>query len=420
MNSDVVFGFLLKRRKCLLSFLWLVFLFAGIMAIRFANHEIEAPNDPYYYIESARGIAAGHGFKSLFNHAYSPPLFPAFLALLIRMGCSSILCLKFATLFAFSFSLFIIYRLCKALFGHFAGIAGAFFFTLFPWFITLPNYMLSENIFIPLFLLTMILIHRAFQKPSLRRFALAGLLCGVTALCREIVFYFPLLVFVVMLVYRKRMHRPIAKIIIFTLFLFAVVAPWTVRNYAIFGKLVPITTNSWINVYIGNNPRYDNISSFTWTIPEGTNWNVREQPDGKDEYEVMARCRSEAINYIVEYPGRFARRFVLKAWRFITPHFKLIGILGENIFLKIAVAVNLVLYSLFGLLFIFYVVKMRKTLFSDNPMLVLSILFILYSIAIAGLTYTSSRYRLPVTLLFIVYSTYFPGRLLLRNCEKQT
>ena len=48
----------------------------------------------------------------------------------------------------------------------------------------------------------------------------------------------------------------------------------------------------------------------------------------------------------------------------------------------------------------------------EGPFFLFTFLVILYIIVIAGITYTNSRYRLPVTLVFLVYTAYFGNVLL--------
>ena len=49
-----------------------------------------------------------------------------------------------------------------------------------------------------------------------------------------------------------------------------------------------------------------------------------------------------------------------------------------------------------------------------EPFLILSLLFVLHIIFVAGITYTNSRYRLPAALIFMVHTTYYGDLVLAR------
>ena len=53
----------------------------------------------------------------------------------------------------------------------------------------------------------------------------------------------------------------------------------------------------------------------------------------------------------------------------------------------------------------------RKELFSTDPFLLFSLLAVLYMVFIAAITYTNSRYRLPLTTVFLVYTASFVSAL---------
>jgi 4-amino-4-deoxy-L-arabinose transferase-like glycosyltransferase len=404
-SLKTILDFLETRRKPVLVAVWILYLVLGLTVIHAVDTAIEEPSDAFYFVQIAKNIAAGKGYVEIYNHAYRPPLFSAYLSVFALLGATSMTAFKLAALMLCSLSIFIVYRLCRALFGGVSGIAGAVLFVCFPWFLTLPDYLISENMFIPLFLFVLLLVARALAGPSIKRFALAGIASGFAALCREITVYLPLILLVVLLVHhRKRSAHGLRYVLVFTLLQVAVITPWTIRNYRIFGEFVPISTNAWINLYIGNNPKFENIYDFRWTLPEGTKWNVREQPGGEDEHEAMTRSRDEALSYIRAEPSAFVSRTLKKAWRFVTPHFDLIGKLGRTPLLKVTVTANLLLYTLFLLCFLSYLVLHRKKLFSTEPFLFFSLLAVLYMVLIAAITYTNSRYRLPLTTVCLVYA----------------
>jgi len=172
-----------------------------------------------------------------------------------------------------------------------------------------------------------------------------------------------------------------------------------------------VTTNSWINVYIGNNPRYDNVKEYRWVVPEGTRWNQRPRLHGEDEYEVMVRSRQEALRYIASHPGAFARRFVARFVRFLTPHFDLVRKIEEGVVVKAAILFDLLVYTLCLLAFLLLLMRGGWGMFRTDPFLGFSVAFVLYLTTVAGVTFTNSRFRFPLTVLLMAYSSRSFGAL---------
>ena len=400
-----------SRQRIAVALLMFSYLMLSVFTISVNDYEIVEPDDAYYFLLIARNISEGRGFIELYNYAYRPPLFPAFLSIFFFLGIESLIAVKVLTAAVFSTSIILVWRICRKMFGGLSGVIGGALFTISPWFITMPNYLLSENLFIPLFLLFALGLLRAFRNGRSSSYALAGVFCGLAALTREIMLFVPVILLIVLLICKDKSFT-LKKLLLLALLQAMIIAPWTARNYTIFNRFIPISTNSWINLYIGNNPVYENIYSFRWTIPAGTKWNEREQPEGRDEYEVMVRSREEAIRYIKSNPAAFIDRFLKKVWRFLTPHFELIGILGTNMMLKAAVTIDLLLYMLFAFSYLAYLASRIRKIRRSEPFLLFTVVFMLYLTAVAGMTYTNSRYRLPITLIFLVYTTYCADRLL--------
>jgi 4-amino-4-deoxy-L-arabinose transferase-like glycosyltransferase len=397
----------LRHGKRLLVAIWLTYLGLSLLGIRLHDLPIREPDDSYYYLQTAKNIVSGKGHVTGFLFAYQPPLFPAFLAASMSLGASSIAGLKLASLLVLSTSVFLVYWIGTRLSGQVAGLAGAALFTVMPWMISLPNMLLSESLFLPLYLLSLALLIAAFQSRTLSLFALAGASSGLASLCREILFYLPLVLLVLLLLWRPTRKRAALYGLAFSIAHVGVILPWTLRNYAIFGHPVPISTNPWINIYIGNNPVHENVDSWTWLVPEHTSWNVREQPDGRDEYDTMKRSKDEALAYIASEPLKFVKRVLERALRFVTPHFELVGKVGTSRVIAILVCWNLILYS--ALLASFVATVWRAWRLGSvgvrGGFLVLAVLLAAYFTAVAGVTTSNERYRLPMTILMLIVST---------------
>src|SRR5205823_6068560 len=48
--------------------------------------------------------------------------------------------------------------------------------------------------------------------------------------------------------------KSVKQALVFIVIAFVCLAPWTVRNYRVFGRIVPVCESGGINLWIGNNP----------------------------------------------------------------------------------------------------------------------------------------------------------------------
>ena len=97
--------------------------------------------------------------------------------------------------------------------------------------------------------------------------------------------------------------------------LLAVLAPWTIRNYRAFGRLIPLRDGFWMEVHVGNNGDTSDVtpdSAHPTTSPmEYAQWRRL------GEIGFMDAKKTEALSFIREHPGFFAWvtvRHVVNMW----------------------------------------------------------------------------------------------------------
>jgi hypothetical protein len=88
-----------------------------------------------------------------------------------------------------------------------------------------------------------------------------------------------------------------------------VVVPWTYRNYAVFGKCIPVSANGGLNIAIGNNPSgpsshnsyIDSVWSDSTNLEQvgGLHWTEAQ----RDSFFLVY-----GLEYIREHPGDFLKR----------------------------------------------------------------------------------------------------------------
>jgi 4-amino-4-deoxy-L-arabinose transferase-like glycosyltransferase len=131
-----------------------------------------------------------------------------------------------------------------------------------------------------------------------------GSLMGFASLLRPPALLLPGLLALVFFVQRRKIISSLKLFAITTVVMLIVVMPWSVRNYALFGEFVAISTSGGGNLWMGNNPM------TTGFYQEGPTFDV-----GMNEAQKDRILRNEAVTYIKQAPMAFATRTVVKAFR---------------------------------------------------------------------------------------------------------
>ncbi len=138
--------------------------------------------------------------------------------------------------------------------GAAAGLAGAALLAFYPTLIADAGMLLTEPLAGTLIVGAVLLLLRARDAGRLRDWIAPGLLLGLTAMVRpEYLAITALLAVAVSIDYlRDGGLRPLLPAGILMLSAILVVAPWTVRNIAETGRLVPISTGAGQTIFSGS------------------------------------------------------------------------------------------------------------------------------------------------------------------------
>ncbi|MEO7913589.1 MAG: phospholipid carrier-dependent glycosyltransferase, partial [Roseiflexaceae bacterium] len=246
-------------------------------------------NDEVEYVTVARDLLAGRGWQFYERyHWLRAPLYPLFLAgslwlsggdpspglPSISLGLARTLHLAALPNIALSVAtVYLSYRLTLALFGRHrpAALLAALFSAVLWTFATFASLYMSETLFTFLFTAGLLCLvgQKAQTADGRRRIGLAigaGLLFGMASLTRSISLVFlpviALWLFARPMTNDKR-RRAIWSIIVcrsaapilFLLSAALVIAPWTIRNYQAYGRVIPVETGLSYNLWAFNEPR---------------------------------------------------------------------------------------------------------------------------------------------------------------------
>jgi 4-amino-4-deoxy-L-arabinose transferase-like glycosyltransferase len=228
------------------------------LALVFATPHLPLVNDPADYDRLGQSIANGDGFgQSQFAAgggptALRPPLYPLFLGGIYKVFGHHVRLARAIQAVVGAGTVWLIGLFALQLFGSRAAVAAMLIAAIYPPLWMANSALLAESIFLPLEIGALVAAfayrRRARARPdgnarALWWCALSGLLIGLAILARPVgeLLLIPLALFVWL---GPRPFRPRALLapILIGVLAVATIAPWTVRNYDQFHRLVPVST----------------------------------------------------------------------------------------------------------------------------------------------------------------------------------
>ncbi len=272
-------------------------------------------NDAVEYLALARNIAAGKGFtvNGVTPAVYRPPLFSALLGgwFYVSGNSSPLSAAVFQSLMhaagvlaAFLLFLEVVPSLAWA-------VAGTLWLAVNPLLVTRAALVLQEPTLLLFTTLAAWLSVRLLKAPSLPRAGAAGAAWGLCTLDKVVAWFVPLLLLAMRLLpERRRWEWKRREAAVLLLGFAIVVAPWTIRNYVRFHRLIPVNGQ-------GEGMLEWNVSHAE--IPG-------ERPGSEFAAEVYRKGLPEGERkallwkYVLEHPGYFfVRRVVRNAAYFAAP-----------------------------------------------------------------------------------------------------
>jgi hypothetical protein len=314
----------------------LYFMFLVALAIRIAVSAVMVPEflDPFrdhWHFgwemgRIARSICEGRGFSSPFFDpsgptAMLPPTYPYLVAACMRLFggftvATTMAVLTLNSVFA-SLTVIPIYFLAKRVLDERTAMLAGWTWVFFPYSIYLAGGRIYSDALTCLIAgMLWLQTIRLEQSRAIRDWLVWGLLWGLAGLVSPVLLG-PLPFLAIWLAVR-RSRAGLAWLgpgVLAACVLLAVVAPWTIRNYRAFGRLIPLRDGFWMEVHVGNNGDTSDVtpdSAHPTTSPqEYAQWRRL------GEIGFMDAKKTEALSFIREYPGFFAWvtvRHVVNVW----------------------------------------------------------------------------------------------------------
>jgi tetratricopeptide (TPR) repeat protein len=281
------------------------------------------------YLRTARAIAGGDllGGAGAF---WQPPLYPYFLAVLLRLFGERMVWIVAVQAVLGALSCVLVLALGRRLFGERAAVASGLVMALYAPLIHFDAQPLIPVLHIVLVLLGILLLLRAggaataedgtgaSERPAALRYLPGGLVWGLAAVATPNI----LLAAPVAAAWIARRSAPAgprsgrARTLPVLGFLMGLALPVglvAARNLVVAGEPVLISSNSGINFYIGNTANYEQAIRIR---PGGEFQRLAQEPENAGVVGAAAQSRwftARALEFLTGYPGSAVRLYLRKA-----------------------------------------------------------------------------------------------------------
>ena len=264
----------------------------------------------------------------------APPVLPGLLAIVYKVFGHNYRAARTCQALLSAAFVLAMFQLADMFFDRRTAYLTAVGVAFYPQFIYLSSVLYAEHTYLLLMALTVLGLARWQKQGRLYQLIVAGLLMGLTALCRPVF----LLFFPFAAVYVWWQASPKVKLR-YSLTVCAVAAgtilPWTIRNAMVFHRFVPISTGFGTHLWRGNNDVAMGDTGDRLLTPLEALWKQRAQmllTDAQrekvtaqmeifvqrlDQLDGVSRDRqmgAEAMRWIKAHPGKFlelvGRRFL--------------------------------------------------------------------------------------------------------------
>ena len=379
----------------------IIFMSIGLLLRIFYSVHFPLPvkKDAKEYNFLAKNLAEGKGYTNLKGEptALRPPGYPFFLAVIYRIFGESHLVVRIIQSLLGIISCWGIYLIGKAWGGIKTGLTALGLSCFYPPFISYyyaPRGILSETLYVFLFIFFLYYLISGIKEHPKSSLCLgvSGLFLGLVTLTRGVTLLLPIVVLLALWIAGIRGRMLWRKFFIFFLPFLLVLFPWNLRNYLVFSKFVPVSTNGGLSFYASNHPSSNGLGGKIYrniTLP----LDEELAKKGLNEAERSSYFLKEGMQFILRTPQRSLKLFIRKFFLFWD--FNAENYLRDKVYMTYNFAYMFILP--FSLLGIFFPWKQEK-----NKLTWVFLLLLVYFSFFHTVVHTSTRYRIPLESILII------------------
>jgi len=272
---------------------WLPALFLLALAVRCVAvtlYPAVPANDAADYHRLAADLSRGLGYVNVEGGptAWRPPGYPAFLAGVYSVFGMSVTAATLVQAALGGLTVVLLAVFGALVVGRREGLAAGLLAAVYPGLFWVPRVLMSENLSLPLTLGVLCAAAMLLRTGRLRWAGACGLLLGVSALVRGANLQLVPLLLAGMAFFAWRRRQDWRRLAAASALVCALVAltllPWTLRNYGVFQRFVPVATQGGMTLY----------SSYWPPVKDGKRIWGNLQTDEDPEWVAAKRLGDEA------------------------------------------------------------------------------------------------------------------------------
>ena len=300
--------------------------------------QVERGLAPDGWLNIARNVISGHGYS---NPADDPtarrgPTVVYFFAAVVWLGGDHLWSIVLAQWLADVGTAILLFFIAREIFqDRRVAVLAAFLFAFYGPGLAFTFSAWSEPVFTLVLAGFSLSLLRALRQPSLRRFAISGVLLGLAVLARPVMQFYPLMV---LLLLGWTVGRPWRQVMphfaVFCAVFAIVLLPWIVRNYLVFQAFIPGSSHSGDAFYQGNvalaQPDYlryrstgeamivlrQTLEARFGPVPADLTLRSYVKAKGVNEYQFDRIAFGEAMKLIRAFPDRYVLTSLVRLVRF--------------------------------------------------------------------------------------------------------
>lgn len=184
---------------------------------------------------------------------FRPPLYPLAISLVYEAFGNEPLAVRLLQAAVSAATCWVPYALARAACGPVAGLCAALLAACYPLFVFFSGILMAETLLLGCVAAALWQVQRLLAEPGVVRAAGLGATLGIGALCKPVLLaWLPFLAAILWIQMALPPRSKLGYLAMLSATLVISVAPWTLRNFQVSGRLVPISTNLGINLLVGH------------------------------------------------------------------------------------------------------------------------------------------------------------------------
>jgi 4-amino-4-deoxy-L-arabinose transferase-like glycosyltransferase len=311
---------------------WVAAVAVGAVAVAMLTTAVTSrfPPKTWEYSVIAANFLSGRGLEYEYLEGtvyrfYGPPVYPLLLAAVTWLTGREWITLVVQGMLYVGTAL-LIYGLARERFDRTEALIAGLMAATHPGNVFLTGQLHSQTVDVFSITLAFVLLLRVAPSTAAHQALLAGIMAGMAALCRGPIIPFVGLWGLWFLWKHRRSRGAIATTAIVAAGLMLMLAPVFARGYVLYGKYVPLRTDTGANLWYGNH-RHASGTSYTLTTPPvpitlHLSGDLRARLAGVDEVQQHKILTTAALEFIRLEPGRALALFIKKIGYFLwfSPH----------------------------------------------------------------------------------------------------